>query len=215
MTAFSQFKSTNSNFYLNKFRLLRNKSVSGLRKSKCKFFENLASLIRSPKQFWSLYHSLTPNRQRIPSTLNDGITTVVSPISKTNLLISHFSACFSRSSHGKDCPCKSSLLDCRHPETSLSTISCTSDEIYRLLRSVKVKTASGPDGISSHMLRHTAYATSPTLTKLFNASLSTGAVPSEWKVSNITLVFKGKGDPRYVMHELQANFLTLSSIKDS
>ena len=209
--AFSQFNATNSNFYLNKFRLLRNKSVSVLRKSKCKFFEHLASLIRSPKQFWSLYHSLTPNRQRIPSTLNDGITTVVSPISKVNLLVSHFSACLSRSSHGQDCPCNSSLLDCRYLETSLSTISCTSDEVYRLLRSVKVKTASGPDGISSHMLRHTAYAISPTLTKLFNASLSTGAVPSDWKVSNITPVFKGKGDPRCVMNFRPISLLSLPS----
>ena len=76
----------------------------------------------------------------------------------------------------------------------------TPDEVYKLLISVKVKTASGPDGISSYMLRNTARAISPTLTELFNVSLSSGTVPSEWKLSNITPVFKGKGDPRCVMN---------------
>ena len=36
---------------------------------------------------------------------------------------------------------------------TLSEISCSNAEVYQLLKSLKIKTASGPDGISSRMLR--------------------------------------------------------------
>ena len=47
------------------------------------------------------------------------------------------------------------------------------------------------------MLRNTAIAMAPSLTKLFNRSLSLGQVPADWKLSNITPVPKG-GDPKLV-----------------
>ena len=51
-------------------------------------------------------------------------------------------------------------------------------------------TSTGPDRISSHMLRNTAFSISSSLHKLFNLSLSTGHFPTDWKISNITPVFK-------------------------
>ena len=46
------------------------------------------------------------------------------------------------------------------------------------------------DGISSRLLKLTAPGIAGSLTHLFNCSLKTGEVPSEWKSANITPVFK-------------------------
>ena len=72
----------------------------------------------------------------------------------------------------------------------LSSITCSQECIQQLLSTMKTKTASGPDNISSHMLKNTARSISPFLHELFSLSLSTGKLPSEWKISNVTPIPK-------------------------
>ena len=81
-------------------------------------------------------------------------------------------------------------LSSSHPE--LSNIECMVDEVERMLHALKTKTSTGPDGISSHMLKNTAFSISTSLRRLFNLSLSTGYFPTEWKCSNVTPVYKSE-----------------------
>ena len=135
----------------------------------------MSSLICSPKEFWSAYHSLMPNRMWIPHTLTNGTATAELVTSKANLLNSYFSSCFSTPpSHASTCA--PTTAPNSHPE--LSTIECT-EEVVNLLLSLKVKTSTGPDRISSHMLRNTAFSILSSLYKLFNLSLSTGHFPTD------------------------------------
>ena len=71
----------------------------------------------------------------------------------------------------------------------------------------KTRTASGPDGISSIMLRNTATSISSKLTTLFNLSLRLGKVPSQWKVIPI---FKS-GDPSNATNYCPISLLLLVS----
>ena len=93
---------------------------------------------------------------------------------------------------------------------TLSEISCSSAEVYQLLRSFKLKTASGPDGISSRMLRGCASTISLYLSTLFNLSLSTDIVPTAWKTSNITPVYKD-GDPKLASNYRPISLLSIPS----
>ena len=65
--------------------------------------------------------------------------------------------------------------------------------ILKLLLELKVNKASGPDLIPARILKLAAFPLSHCLTIIFQASLSTGTVPEDWKQANITSVFK-KGE---------------------
>ena len=72
------------------------------------------------------------------------------------------------------------------------------------------QTASGPDGISSQILKISASSVAPQLSALFNLSLSSGSVPTDWKLSNITAVYK-VGDPSLVSNYRPISLLSLPS----
>ena len=130
-------KASSSNLFSHKYRLLRNFAISMVQKAKFAFRKSMSSSIQSPKQLWSLYHSLDPNCECIP---------------KATLLNCFFYSCFlSQSSTSYE------LSPPYHPE--LSNIECSEEEVERLLCFLKTKTSTGPDRILSHMLRNTFYST--------------------------------------------------------
>ena len=77
------------------YRIAWNKAVSAVRTATGNFFSNHSSLVRTPKDFWSAYHSLLPNHQRIPAILSDGSVTAESISAKCDLLNRQFTKVFS------------------------------------------------------------------------------------------------------------------------
>ena len=59
-----------------------------------------------------------------------------------------------------------------------------------LLQTLDTSKASGPDDISTRMLKETASAIAPSLTTLFNYSVQNGVISDEWKCSNIVPIPK-------------------------
>ena len=76
----------------------------------------------------------------------------------------------------------------------LCDIELADSEVAEVLRHLDPKKACGPEGIPSRLLFELANVIAPSLTRLFNMSLSLGVVPINWKRANITAVFK-KDDP--------------------
>ena len=175
-----------------KYTKIRNCVTGALRSAKKIYFHQLADNINTPRDFWSQYHKLNPKHNRTPAKLLHRGINANTPTEKANLFNEFFTSCFTKSEP------TSGATSPPHPSSPvLSNITCSHNDVFKLLSTHKVNTASGPDGISSVMLRGTAYAITPALTTLFNLSLNLCTIPDEWKKSNITPIHKSgdKSDP--------------------
>ena len=181
---FRRAKRSNSIQTWEKFKSTRNKLVSAVRSAKGAYFRKLVSDFNSPQDFWSHYHSLKSTTSRIPIVLYNGHMSALSTTAISNLLNSFFCSWFSQKQEFTP------NLHLSSDMPKLDSISCSAEDIYHLLTTMKIKTVCGADGMSSTMLRNTASSISPFLCKLFNNSLSTGLVLSDWKVSNIVPIPK-------------------------
>ena len=64
------------------------------------------------------------------------------------------------------------------------------DSIFDLLVALDTSKSTGYDEIAAKMLKCTAESITPSLTKLFDLSMSTGAFLSEWKIGRIVPIPK-------------------------
>ena len=68
-------------------------------------------------------------------------------------------------------------------------------EVCEFIRRLKGGKASGVDGVKAEYLKSGGYVCVEWMVRLLNVCLSSGRVPSDWKVGCIVPLYKGKGDP--------------------
>ena len=118
----------------------------------------------------------------------EGNATAENPEDVANLLNNYFQSIFNP-------PLSQKEYD-NHPSSTTSSydmltdIHVTCDDVRRILSSLDVNKAMGPEKIPARLLRCCAPYISSSLSDLFNKSLNTGKIPKEWKSSNITPVPK-------------------------
>ena len=66
----------------------------------------------------------------------------------------------------------------------------SSGDVFKLLNGLKTNKATGLDNIPARILKLAAPSISDSLAYLFNLSLTTGKVPSEWKRAKVSAIFK-------------------------
>ena len=78
----------------------------------------------------------------------------------------------------------------RMANDKLRSIQCTREKVESYLRNFDVNKASGPDGISPHVVKECATQLAPSLTNIFNKSFFSGLLPLDWKTANIAPIHK-------------------------
>ena len=91
-----------------------------------------------------------------------------------------------------------------HEGEALSRIRCTSEEVSKRIGNLNRFKSPGPDGFLPRVVREVQNEMAPFLAEIFNKSLETGEVPEDWKLANVTPIFK-KGD-----HECPKNYRPIS-----
>ena len=83
-----------------------------------------------------------------------------------------------------------------HP--TLSSFDITEQGVFNILTNCNPSKSPGPDSVHPLVLKTTAAYISPMLTHIFKQSLQTVTIPSQWKYTYISLIFKKdqKSDPK-------------------
>ena len=90
----------------------------------------------------------------------------------------------------------------------LQSMVCDDEDVLKAIRSLKSNTTSGPDGVSAVMLKACSKTLCGRLSCIFNSSFSSGKVPTAWKTSRVTPIYK-KGDPSLVQNYRPISLLSL------
>ena len=88
--------------------------------------------------------------------------------------------------------------------TVLSDIKITAEEVYEVLSTPDINKATGPDGISTKLLKNCSPSICSSLSSLFNKRLSVGKLPSEWRLSGTSHPYLGVRPQSHL--KLQAYF---------
>jgi hypothetical protein len=154
-------------------------------------FERKIAKSGNKRPFNAYVKSKTKSRTNVgPLKVNDALITDNKDMAK--ILNEYFTSVFSREQPGEVPP-----ADKLQAESNLSNIVFTAEKVKKKLQALKPNSAPGPDKISPRFLKNNAEAMAPALAIIFNKSMEEGSVPCDWKLANVTPIFKKgkKGDP--------------------
>lgn len=77
-----------------------------------------------------------------------------------------------------------------HDYPSIDKLTVTEEGVAKLLSKLSPFKASGPDDIPNRLLKELSTELAPAMTALFNQSLQTGQLPQEWKLANVSPIYK-------------------------
>ena len=141
-----------------------------------------------PKQWWSLSKSVLGCKvhEDIPPLIEDD--KIVSCVTEKCEIFNKYFASQCRITPDNDAPPLPQLTI--RTETRLNSINCNEDNVRKILSSLRLSSAAGPDNIGNILLKNTADSICKPLTKIFSLSLSLSRFPDSWKKSNTCPVFK-------------------------
>ena len=141
---------------------------------------------KSQKKFWQ--HIKATKKDRVGTApLKENGLLVSDSKGKASILNRQYLSVFTREDPSNIPP----LSDL--PSSIMPEIVINRNRILKQLQDLKENKASGPDLIPPRVLKAAANPISFCLERIFQASLSTGIVPNDWRQANITPVFK-KGE---------------------
>ena len=140
----------------------------------------------NPKFFWKYVASKIRMKSRIGDLYRDNEKTEkdTGNKEKANLLSEQFSGVFIEEPEGESPPATPRYVP------RLDNINITKGKIRKVLQRLKIDKSPGPDGIHPRVIKELREELLEPLSILFTSSLQEGVVPDDWKIANVTAIFK-------------------------
>jgi hypothetical protein len=168
-----------------RFRRYRNRLKNLITTKHREYLINICdSVTNNPKRFWTYIKSKTKSRG-LPTFLYNNVKTKVDSFKEmANIFNTYFHSTFTPSINAPPPDINENV------DPNLSEITITNDEVLKELLKLNPNKAHGPDDIPTLVLKTCAHELSPSITSLFNASLTEGKMPAAWKLANIVPIHK-------------------------
>ena len=172
--------------YWAKYKTLEKEVHTKIRIQKASFEDNIAVDIKNnPKKFYSYVRSKNKTKEGIGPLLSDSGQLVETDNEMVQILNNFFSSVFTIEDMSKVpneiMPVASETLD---------NINCTLDDVAKGLQKLNVNKACGPDKLYPRILKELSDVITKPLHIIFNKTLKEGRVPNDWKLANVTPIFK-------------------------
>ena len=173
------------------FRSVRNNYTQMIREAEKTYKEKLAASLKNskqidPKRWWHITKQfMGKSRESIIPPMEKDDHIYFDDIDKACAFNKAFLSFSKLETSGKVLP------DIQYKtEARLSDINILESEVLDILKSLDTSKATGPDGISSKMLKECAHSIAPSLTILFRKSFNQSIIPSTWKEANVLPLHK-------------------------
>ena len=181
-----RYKQTQTDEHWLQFRALRNKVTAMIKQDKRNY---QISLLKKMEYNPKLLYRVINNR----SKAKPGVTPLLTmtgftkdALQTANAFADFYERIFAPKEAQSSCDSV-----CDMPNETLSDVVFDSYIVFQRIQSLKTNTSPGYDGITPLILRKCAHQLSNNLAELFNHSMEQGCVPSEWKCSIISPIYKG------------------------
>ncbi|XP_071123039.1 uncharacterized protein [Mytilus edulis] len=131
------------------------------------------------KKFWQYIKSRKKDTVNISTLKNSSGTEVIDSKGKAAILNEQYDSVFT----DEDMNTMPSLGNSNIEDIEILRV--TENGVTKLLKKLDTSKAIGPDMIPTRILKEAADQISPFLTYIFNQTLTSGTVPSDWKLANI------------------------------
>ena len=186
---YRKFKRTSNILFWERYKVIRNKIVSEIRKSEKEYFDNLDNLLSTrtnSKLFWKTTKQvlkLGKSSTNIP-TLFMNNEFAENNLQKANMLNAYFTSQTFVEDDNRPLP---QLEPIQH---SFQNIEISIQDIKDVLKNLNVSKSCGPDLISPRLLKEGADILARPLCILFNRSLEANYFPTTWKFGNVSPIYK-------------------------
>jgi hypothetical protein len=184
-----KFSETKSYLDLLSYKKERNKVVHEVRTARIKFEQKLADKVHdNPKSFFSYVRSKTRTKDRVgPITDKNGVL-VQDGTQMCEVLNDFFSSVYT--TENIECIPEVTQVFSGSADQELSDMIFHSDEVLNKMQKLKEGKAAGDDGFIPEFLKKIAPCICEPLATIFNCSMKEGVVPLDWRLANVSPLFK-------------------------
>jgi exonuclease III len=184
-SALKQAKKHDTQHLWNKFHRLRNRLKNLITYKHKQYLTNICdNITNQPKKFWSYIKANSKSRGLPQYLYNNRGEEETSFLGMANIFNIFFQSIFSNNDHLPIPPINIT------PDPNLEEIRVTEEEVLKELTKLNPSKAPGPDGLPTRILKDCAPEITPSVTKLFNDSLTSGTIPKAWKQANVVPLHK-------------------------